>query len=259
MDLGLIRFLAQTFGASFTSASRPALTFFVVQTMAAFSVRMDWATLPDGMRWLVSFPALGIAATLTVLEMLAQHEPEVSELLRELKIDHLLGAFGAFSAALVFAALGLPEEEARSLVEGSITGTGGDLTLAVESTVATQHPPSVQAAAIGGALSLNLALTWLRGHVHALLDEFDLKGIWQRIETGGVVGLLAVIVFLPVLALGIITLMTLVLAAFGWAAHRAQQWSDARGRVPCAHCEHPVPAEALRCSACGSTLSPHVS
>ena len=223
--------------------------------MAAVMVRMNWATLPEGMLWLVSFPAVGVAATLAALELLSQHETEISEVLRELKIDHLLGAFGAFSAALVFASLGMPEEEAGALIQGASTSASADLVRAVDTTVQSQHSDTVKAAAIGGGVSLNLALTWVRGHVHAFLDEFELKGVWQRVETGGVSALLLIIIFLPLIALLIVAMLTVSLGIFGWMARQAQKWSDQYGRVPCAHCQHLVPPEALRCSACALARS----
>jgi len=255
MELSLLRFLAQTFSASFTSASRPGLTFFAVQSFAAVMVRLDMAVLPDALGWLVSFPAMGIAATLVVLELLAQHEEEVSELMRELKIDHLLGAFGAFSATLLFATLGLPESEAPELL-GAASASLDDVAAAVQETSQTEHSGSVQTAAVGAGVSLNLVLTWVRGKVHEVLDEFDLKGIWQRIETGSVGGLLIVVIFLPVVALVVVVFMTVALFLVGLVISRVQAWRNQNSRIACDHCEHRVRMEAHRCPSCRGALVP---
>jgi len=255
MDLGLLRFLAQTFGASFTSAARPGLTFFAVQCFAAVMVRMDMAVLPEALSWLVSFPAIGVAATMAVLELIAQHEEEVSEVLRELKIDHLLGAFGAFSATLMFAALGLPEEEAQALM-GVSSAAGTDLVNAVEQTAQTEQSTQMQMGALGAAVSINLALTWVRGRIHEVLDEFDLKGIWQKIETGSVGGLLVVLIFLPLVALFMVAFLTVVLFVMGLLISRMQKWRDQNSRIACVHCQHMVRIEAHRCLACKGELIP---
>jgi len=256
MEINLLRFLAQTFSASFTSAARPGLTFFAVQCFAAVMVRLDMAVLPGALSWLVSFPAIGIAATLAVLELIAQHEEEVSEVLRELKIDHLLGAFGAFSATLMFSTLGLPEVEAQELM-GVSSAAGTDLANAVQQTTQTEHPTEVQVAAIGSAVSINLALTWVRGKIHEVLDEFDLKGIWQKIETGSVGGLLIVVIFLPVVALVVVAFLSIALFVMGLLISRVQQWHDQNSRVDCVHCEHQVRVEAHRCPACKGALVPN--
>ena len=255
MDLSLLRFLAQTFSASFTSAARPGLTFFAVQCFAAVLVRLDRAVLPETLSWLVSFPAIGIAATLAVLELIAQHEEEVSEVLRELKIDHLLGSFGAFSATLMFASLGLPETEAQELMTAS-SAAGTDLATAVQHATQTEHANEVQMAAIGAAVTINLSLTWVRGKIHEVLDAFDLKGIWQKIETGTVGGLLIVVIFMPVVALFVVGLLSIVLLGIGLLISRAQRWHDQNSRVTCSHCEHNVRIEAHRCPACKGALVP---
>ena len=49
----LLQYLAQSFSASVTSASRPALTFFVVQSSVLIGVHMEWLIVSPGIEWML--------------------------------------------------------------------------------------------------------------------------------------------------------------------------------------------------------------
>src|SRR5690554_2768674 len=108
MELQLLRFLAMIFGPAITSAARPAATFWGVQIVVAVLVHQDLASLPQAMQWLVSPAALVVAGVLAGAEIAAKHDPDIAGVLRDVGVDNITGAFGAFSAALLFAALGMP-------------------------------------------------------------------------------------------------------------------------------------------------------
>lgn len=255
MELALLRFLSQTFGVAFTASPRPALTFFVVQVVVAFCTRMGWVAMDPGLAWLVSVPCLIVAFVLAGLEIAARHDEEIDELLRDFKIGHVLGAFGTFSACLVFGALGLPEEEALDLVEGSVAR---DMGVAASLAASSEQSDLVRYGAVGGGVGLNLGVTHLRGRVLEFLSYFDLDKQWHRIETGGVLGVVTLIVWLPVLALGVVVLMTLVLGALAVSVAMAEKWADERGRRDCPGCNTAIRKEASLCFQCGTSVEPEV-
>ena len=113
-------------------------------------IRITAALVPS-LGWLISLPALLIAGLLAGLETWTRHDADAAELLRELKIDHLLGSFGVFSCALLFASLGLPEAEATALVAQDVSPDGGGLALAVSMAAGADQPVAVKAGAVAGA------------------------------------------------------------------------------------------------------------
>lgn len=251
----LLRFLAMTVGPSITAAARPAVTFLAIQLTVAGLVRYDLAALPGSLAWLVSLPAIVVAAVLAGLETAAKHDPDVAAVLRDLKIDNLTGAFGAFSAALLFSALGLPESDAATLVEEGAVG-GGGLLDATAAAVRADHGGAVQVGAIAGAVGLNLGLTWFRSGLLEFLDDFELGKLWARIETGGVVGVLILLPFLPLIALAFMALFALGLVVVSLMARAAARWVDQRSRVECESCGYQVREEASLCPKCRTQRTP---
>lgn len=253
MDVSLLRFLAQTFGATIISSSRPGLTFMIIQWTIGILIRMDMAALPDGMVWLVSAPTMVIAALLAIAETWAQHDADIAELLRELKIHHLLGAFGAFSSVLLFTALGLPEGD------GVATATVPEPTLfpmGMALAAGAEQPAVVRVGAVAGAVIAQPVLGWARGTVMSFLADLDLEATWARLETGGAVGLLLALLLAPFLAAAFLLLTSVALVVIAVWTRLAKRSADLACRVPCVHCGHAVRPEARRCPRCNGDLEP---
>lgn len=274
MSLTLLRFLAMTIGPSITAAARPAATFLGVQIIVAVLVAQDLATLPQMMQWLISVPAIVVAAVLAGLETAAKHDPDIAAILRDVQLDNLTGAFGAFTAALLFAALGLPEAQAAALMEGGAEPVGSDLAggaglagsaglaggggllEATATAASSEHGTAVQIGAVSGAVGLNLGLTWMRSQVLEFVDDFELGKIWARIETGGVVGVLILLPLLPLVAFGFLSFFAVLFAAVAFAVRLAQKAADRRARVACETCGYQVRVEATLCPECRTEREP---
>ncbi|MGM0559101.1 MAG: hypothetical protein ACQEVA_22140 [Myxococcota bacterium] len=269
MSLALIRFFAMTVGPAFTAAARPAATFFGVQIVVALLVAYDMASLTPTFSWMISVPALVVAGVLAVMETAAKHDPDIAAVLRDLHVDNMTGAFGAFTAALLFAALGMPESEAAGLIEGGSTlpepgagdvGENASGVLGATATAATaEHNPAVQVGAVGGALGINLGLTWLRSELLEFIDDFDLGTLWARLETGGVIGVLVLLPLLPLIVFAFILVFGIVLGSAAWASKKAMDYIDQRSRVECASCGYEVREEASLCPECGAERQPKLT
>lgn len=242
----LLRFVAQVLGTSIAASARPGLTFFVVQLLAATLVRMELATLPSSLAWTVSIPALALGLVLAVLEHQAQHDSAAADLLRHLRITPLLSALGALGTSLLFSSLGLPEEPQAS----------SDLAETSAVVTASQQSTGVKIAVVGAALAANVALTWIRGKVMDALSDLNLAGVWARLETGGVVAALFLMMFLPWIACALLLAFAVVVVLVGKAVQAAQTALDARARVSCAQCDYRVRQEARRCPRCRAEREP---
>lgn len=258
MSLALLRFLAMTIGPSITAAARPAATFFAVQLVVAVLVYQELATVPGALSWLVSAPAIVVAAVLAAVETAAKHDADVAAVLRDLQVDNFTGAFGAFTAALLFAALGMPEAQAAALVDGAPmpVGDAGGVLDATATAASSPHSTSLQVGAVGTAVGLNLGLTWLRSQLLEFVDDFDLGGLWARLETGGVLGVLILLPLLPLLIFGFLVLFAIVLVAGALAARAAERAMDRRARLGCESCGYEVRKEASMCPECKSARKP---
>jgi hypothetical protein len=256
MDLALVRFLALHLTPAITAAARPGATFAVVQGIAALLVWNGEATVPDALSWLVSPAAVLIGIVFAGLETLARHDPDFEEVLADLHLDKAVGAFGALAAPLLFATLGLPESDALALGDGAAVATADPISGSLALAVASDRPTIVTAAAVGGAVGLNAGLTWARAQVLEFLQTFELSKIWLRLETGGVVVVLALMPLMPVVMLLLVGLFSLVFAGVAWTVRGTQDFLDRQSRVPCPHCNHAVRVEASVCPECGGSLVP---
>lgn len=260
MSLAALRFLAMIIGPSIMAVARPAATFFAVQLVVAALVHQELATLPNSLAWLITVPAFVIVAVLVGLETVIEHDPDFAAILRELHVDNLTGAFGALTAALLFAALGMPEAEAAALIDG---GTGsmdsidnGGILGATAGAASTDHSPALQAGAVGGALVINLGLSWLRSQILAFVTDFELGTLWARLETGGVVGLLILLPLLPLLTFGFLIFFAAALTAMALAVRAAKRAMDHRFRTDCSSCGHALRVEASLCPNCKTPRQP---
>jgi|GEM_PF-2469487 len=264
MDLLLLRFLAMTLGPAITSAARPAATFWGVQIMVSILVYQDLASLPQTMQWLISPAALLLAGVLAGLETAAKHDPDIAGVLRDLKLDNLTGAFGAFSAALLFAALGMPEAQASALIDtaadpdtaANLTHATSGLLSSTATATAAEQGFGLQAGIIGAAVTLNLGLTWLRSQLLEFVDDFDLGAAWAKLETGGVVGVLILLPFLPLIVFAFLILFALLFSTLAICARSAERAADQRARVACETCGYRLRAEASLCVECKTERTP---
>ena len=256
MDLALVRFLALHLTPAITAAARPAVTFAVVQSIAALLVWNGQATISEGLAWLVSPAAIFFGIFFAALETLARHDPDFEEVLAGLHLDRVVGAFGALAAPLLFATMGLPEADALTLGSGAAEAGGDPIGSTIAAAVAAERPPVVTAAAVGGAIGINAALTWARSEVLEFLRDFELSTVWLRLETGGVVVVLALLPLMPVLMVALVALFSIVLGTVAWTVRETRRALDQRSRVPCGHCAHRVRPEASLCPSCGETLQP---
>ncbi|HCH64615.1 MAG TPA: hypothetical protein DFR83_17545 [Deltaproteobacteria bacterium] len=256
MDLALVRFLALHLTPAITATARPAVTFAVVQSIAALLVWNGEATIPDGLAWLVSPAAVLFGLVFAALETLARHDPDFEELLADVHLDKVVGAFGALAAPLLFATMGLPETDALALGTGPAAAASDPIGAALATAVAADRPPAVTAAAVGGAIGINAALTWARSEILEFLHTFELSKVWLRLETGGVVVVLALLPLMPVLMVVLVALFSMVLGGVAWTVRETRRVLDQRARVSCGHCGHRVRPEASLCPSCGEAIEP---
>ena len=133
-----------------------------------------------------------------------------------------------------------------------------DLGLTLNLLAASEQDDATRYGAVAGALALNGGMTAARARIIAFLAAFDLDKQWHRVEAGGVLGLLTLVVWLPALALAIVAALALALGAFAAAAVGAERWADRRNRVACPACGASIRAEASVCFQCGEAVSPSV-
>jgi hypothetical protein len=257
MYLEAIRYLSQTYSVSLTASSRPALTFFGVQVGVYALAANNMVVVPEAMWWLHSTAAFGVAGVLALVEVLAHHQDDISEMLHETGVDKFLSVFGAFSAALLFGSLGLPVEESVELI-GTQTAAQADLTQAVYVSAHSGVPGWLQGVALTTGMGLNLGLSFIRGRIISALDDFGLKGLWQRVETGGILAVLIVIPFLPLLIFAVLATLVLAFASFGVILIGADKVLDRTGRYRCPSCQVLVRQEASCCPSCKEELTPKV-
>jgi hypothetical protein len=256
VNLAVLRFLAMTLGPSITATARPAVTFWAVQLTVAALVYQQLVSVPDSLAWMISTQAIVVVGILAGLEAAARHDPDIAALLRDLQLDKITGALGALTSALLFVTLGLPETEAAAIVEGAAPTPSGGVLEATAQAAASERGDAVKVGAVGGAIGINMGLSWMRAQLLSFVDDFELGRWWARIETGGVVGLLVVLPLLPLLALAMLVVWSLLLSAVALTARAAQRAIDEHRRVPCPSCEHRVRVEASLCPECGEPLEP---
>ncbi len=245
MTAELLRFLAMTVGPSITAAARPGLSFFAVQVVIAVLADQGVVAVPEQFAWLVTVPALVVAGVLAAVETAAKHDPDIAALARDLKIDQFFGAFGAFSAALLFASLGVPEAAA-------VEPETGSLLQGVAVAARTEAPTAVQVGAVGGAVALNLGLGWFRAELLDFVYSIEAGRLWARVETGGVIGLLILLPLLPIIVLALLLVLTVLTAVGALLARAAERALDHGNREACDGCDYRVRREASVCPECGT-------
>ena len=258
MSLVVLRYLAMIIGPSLAATARPATTFFAIQITVVALVYREVAAVPEAFDWLVSAPIIAIVGVLAVLEMIAAHDPDISAILRDLRIDRVAGAFGALSAALLFSALGMPEAEAAALVatDADLLAASGGLLDATGAAAGADFGTIAQTGVLALALAINVVMTGLRSQFLLFIYEFELGRYWARLESGGVVGVLILLPLFPVLIFGFFVLIAVALTALSVASRAATRAMDDSLRAPCDNCGHRLRVEASLCPECGVDRSP---
>jgi len=80
--------------------------------------------------------------------------------------------------------------------------------------------------------------------------------VWLRLETGGVMMVLALLPLMPILMVVLLIVFSLVLGLVAWMVRGTRRYLDQRTRVPCGHCSHAVRPEASVCAVCGEGREP---
>ncbi len=253
MIFALLRLLSITIVSSLAAAARPVTTFFAMQITVFVLVQREVASLPAVFELVISIPAIFIVAVLTVLETVARHDPDIAAILRETHIDEIAGACGALGAALLFTALGMPDSEIATLIE---EGAAGDVLGTTAETAATEHGTIVQVGVLIVALGVNLALTRLRRHFLNYLYEVKLDKFWAFLESGGIIAVLILLPFLPLLVFGFLVVFSIGLAALTMAFRGAEHVMDQRRREECSQCGYALRMEASLCPQCKAEREP---
>ena len=238
--------VAHVLGSSMAASARPALTFLVVQVTVASAMWATGAAPPAALAWLLSPAAMAVAGTAAFVELLAQADEDLSEILRELHVDHVLGAMSSMTSELLFVAFG------ADAGVGQPGGVAGAIQVAEQAGLPWWGDVGVVAA----ALVVTMAMSWVRGEIHEALEAVQLKSVWQRLEAGGVLVVLALALFSPAVGLVVLVLLAVALALVGLSIHQLEGWADDRSRTDCPACGHRVRVEATLCSSCRTALAP---
>lgn len=194
--------------------------------------------LPQDLTWLVHDYTLGALAVLAVAEHAAAQDVDLHEWLHlPLRAAAVVG--GVLSARLLVAVgatplVGLPAPDPLLLT----AGTGfGDANVLVAMAIGAAAAAAVQALKVR-------ALRWL--------DDLLVPERWLRwLEAGGVLGTMAAILLVPVLAIALAVALTVVSAGVFAASRVIAARIEAARRRPCPNgCGQAVRVEATRCTRC---------
>ncbi len=261
MDIAFVRFLALTFTPAITASARPALTFAATQFIVLGLVRAEQGAVPADLAWLVSAPALVVGVLFAVVEALARSDEDVDGVLRELHLDKVAGSLSVFTTTLLFGSMGLAGIEPSLSVDVPVQAAAmGGAALGFPLVVAAMPSLSAMGTATGvtivAAIAINTVLVTLRGWMMDALDVLGLSRWWLRLETGGVVAVLVLVPFLPLVVMGLLVVLSALAAFGGVVARGAERHLDRRARRPCPSCGHGARVEAARCPKCRGALTP---
>ena len=272
----MVRYFAQQASASISSSSRPACTFFVIQLFgylsvqygadvnAALGMNVLSVAIDPQFSWLVNPVLIMLSGALAAGEILAQHDDDVSSFMNDFNLHQYINAFGAFSTALLLSMLDASTFE--GLNASSYLGPGGGNELAQTAKTVIESSPEAaswedrgkQLAIIVGSVGGNQILSYYRGQLHEWLDDLSLLKVWQRIESGGILVALVILILAPILCLILLILALIAGAIIGLIVRKVSAVLDQRARVACPHCETMIRGEASLCYACSGVVTPTV-
>jgi hypothetical protein len=249
MILGALWLLAQTVTTSASAAARPATTLFAIQLGFATAVQVGLVALPALALWAVSLPALALAAVIAFVELIATQQPDLDELLDDSWVRWVLGGVTAGAVAALFAV-------ATSPFEGAVDPASADMAAALDHAAAGGYPVWLQLAVVAVAVGVNLGLGWLRERVKAIVHALGLSWYVAIVETGGVLGAIALVPLLPPVTFAIVVVLAVASGAVALSARVIGAVADRRARRPCPACGHRIRLEASRCPACHAEVAP---
>jgi hypothetical protein len=239
--------IAQIIVAGGMAGARPALTLFALQLFvalfAAEAVPVDYA-------WLVSVYAITAVGIAALVEHFARTDPELDELLALPN-----AAIGAAAATLISGILVLLGTEAESALGASSAAL--HLALAGFGAEALDGLPLI---VVGAVLSvvMSLLVGWTRRQLLAALDVMAVPGRLVRwLETGSVIGALALVLLVPVLAVALAVLLVVASSAVALVVRGVERRRDRVARRPCG-CGYMVRNEASVCPSCGEEREPTI-
>jgi Domain of unknown function (DUF4126) len=211
--------VARVAGLGSASGTRAGVTLLALGLMARFQSIAP----PAGLGWIASAPALGGFAALALVELLAERDDDVADLLAWVQYGTrgLCGAVAALAAAAA----------AKS----------------------GWHPPTWAMGAAGAAFAI--ATQGARRRLHAILlkvrsEAFDPRRWLARIEEGGAIGLAVASLAAPLLVAALIA-AGVAAAGLAWLVARAVEQGFRR---PCPVCGKQIRGEASKCAKCGAEV-----
>ncbi len=243
-----ISIISQSVTAGGLTGARPALTLFLLQLYGMFMAK---PVMPEGTAWILNEYVIGVVGALVVVEHFVRAEPDFEAMM---KIpNQIIGVAVAVAGALLLVGMGEDPERLKGLAEvaGPVFWSAG--AGASEGAAGTTTTSLVLAAAS------SLGVNWLRGYIMEGLDALAVPSRWWRwIETGGVTGVVAMIVLLPLLALVLAVGLFVVTGMIAGGVWYAQRQMDQRKRRACVNtsCDFRPRQEASVCPSCKTALSP---
>lgn len=239
MIVGLIHQVTQMVTAAVASTGRPVLTLFGIQAVVGATARMGFVEIYPYMEPAISFLAIAVMGVFALAEGFVQHQSEFSEALEDTYVQRIGAGASATSATLLLGSVGQPG-----------TMPPGELGEVLDLANGSGAGPVTTFAAIVGALAISLGLGWVRARVLEVVHDADLDGLYHWAETGGVVTVLLILPFLPLLAFGLVVAVSLGLTAVAIVARTGAWALDKQARRPCPHCDAEVRVEATVCPEC---------
>jgi hypothetical protein len=237
----VVSLLAQQLAASLVATSRPALALLGVQVGLRYLIP-HMVHGPAG--WAVGWAAIAAVAVLAVLEHVAQREETLARVLRDLHLERAFSLAGTLAVGLLHLAAGSAEA----------LPVDPQVPEALEASERTGLAPWAGGLATLGALAGSLLLTGARQKLLEALEGVELDDLWRRLEGGGVLAALVVMIFAPVLALAVLLAVATGTLVLAWGARAWARARDARARRPCPTCGYAARVEASCCAGCRGQL-----
>jgi hypothetical protein len=235
--MNALTIISQSIAAGGLAGARPVLTLTLLIAWALF---VDPAQLPNSMEWLVDEVTLGVGALLSVAEHFLRTDPDFEELMRV--PNAVLGVVVALCGAMLLAGMGESPERWQEVAWLYTAGLG----------------TGVIGTSLGLSAVTSLALWKLRSWMFEAVADFSFIHRWYGwLETGGVVGLLVLILSLPFLSIVVAGLLIIGSAGSGGLIYLVQKRRDEAARMECPNeaCPYRVRKEALICPACGTEVA----
>ena len=244
MIASMVHLLMQTITAAVAATGRPVMTLFAVQALVGAAVRAQVAEVHGALEPMVSFLAIALMGVFALVEGVLQHQSESAELLDDVYAQRFAGGASAATSALLLGSVGMHGA-------GAPTGEIWEvIRLANEST----HGPLITFGAVLLSLGISLGLGWVRSLVLESLRDAELDGVFQWLETGGVVTVLILLPLLPALALALVLVAAAGMTAVAVLAKGGEWAMDRQSRRPCPSCTTAIRVEASTCPECGESV-----